>query len=197
MRESADLAPGGLGHVTGRRGIAGWLDPRRAFWLGVVLIVSGAYGPILLTLATTALGGQDLVTSWPIWSLTYLLVVAQYLGAGFLVAAMVARALERRLPVAALPAAEPEDARVPPRVSPRLATLVGVGLILISLVDQNLHFAQPVPANPGVQRDLSVALVPLLSALAPLGSALVPGGWLLARIELTPVAAKASVEQHE
>ena len=172
-----------------RPGGAGWLGPQRAFWLGVVLVLLGAFGTTGLAFGAMAVGGQELVSSWPIWSLAYLLSVAVPLGVGFIVASIVARALGQRAgPASALPnldsasASVHQESRLPPQPSPLLAVLLGTGCILISLIDQNVHFVEYLPAKQSVQRDLLWILLPLVQVLHPLGAALIPGGWLLARI---------------
>lgn len=173
-----------------RRGIANWLDPLRAFWLGIVLILSGVYGSWAVAVAASSLGGQELAVSWPVLSLLALLNAVIPLGAGFLVAAIVTRVVPAP-PHVSLDTEEGahderDESRLPPRLSPRVSVLLGLVLILIGIVNQNVYFIQFVPDNPGVERDILSVVLPLVSALPAIGCALVPGGWLLARFAALP-----------
>ncbi|WP_146188115.1 hypothetical protein [Mycetocola zhujimingii] len=168
-----------------RRGIADWLDPGRAFWLGIVLILVGVYGSWALTVAGGSQGGQELWVSWPVMSLLALLGSSVALGAGFLVAAVVARGVPAPAHVSLGTEEgtrdERDESRIPPRLSPRVSVLLGLVLILIGVVNQNVYFIQFVPDNPGVERDILSVVLLLVPALPAIGCALVPGGWLLAR----------------
>ncbi|GGE90455.1 hypothetical protein [Mycetocola zhadangensis] len=158
-----------------------------ACWLGIVLLVLGTVGANALITGSIALGGQELASSWPIWTLNSVLSLMVPLGAGFVVASIVARAIgEKRF---SRQAESTDESRLPPRLSPRFAVLLGTGLIAIAIVDQNLLFFQYIPDRPGVEQDVLRILAPLLGVLSPVGAALIPGGWLLARVAASSVPA--------
>ncbi len=165
-----------------------WLTPRRGWWLGVALTLLGMIGSTLLITAALALGGQELATSLPVWVLLATFGVAVPLGAGFLIAAIVAGRI-LRFPARterSSPTSEVEvEGALFPKLSARVALLMGLGLLLAGLI-VDVSMLQPPQTTgefPSIENDVLTILVFLSGLLTPIGIVLVPGAWLLGMVE--------------
>jgi hypothetical protein len=161
--------------------VAEWLTPARGWWLGVALLAFALIYSALLLPAIWTIGGPELGVSLSVSILDTLVGIAVPLGASFLVASLVAATIRRFTfsgPAIADPASV-NDSRLPPRLSPRRAVLLGVGMIAVGLLDRWLTFAQFVPQQPSIERDIASFLVPFVSLLLPIGVPLIAAGWLL------------------
>jgi hypothetical protein len=168
-----------------RSGVAEWLTPARGWWLGIALLAVALIYKTFFLQSLWALGGQELLSSAAVYFLSSLVGVAVPLGASFVVASVLAARIRRigfSSPTA-VTIARADEPRLPPRLSPRLAVLVGTAMIVIALIDESLMLVQYLPQQPSIERDIAHLLTPLIAFLLPIGVALIPAGWLLGQLD--------------
>jgi uncharacterized membrane protein YhaH (DUF805 family) len=166
------------------------MTSRRAFWMGVALIVVSVavqvgHIPVLL-----AIGGQELAANDVTWAIsTACSTLLLPLGAALAVLSFVGAALEA--PPAAV--VDPDDPVWPKRLSPRAAFWIGGALILIGLVLRMLlpewQMATTVPSDSLLPYVLEFVVYPLAVVFVPIGILLMPAAWVLSMIESRRAAA--------
>ena len=163
------------------------MTPSWGFWLGVVLTLLGLAVGLFFLRAMAAIGGQPQAAGDFAYVVNVFFgAVVLPLGMTFVVASLVARALEsnhRSMISAAGLRDDPESASsVPPRVSARVALATGLVLVVVGMVSELYlqHWIQAIQADATFMRDFVVYLGPPLNALMlPLGVLLIPCAWLL------------------
>ncbi|WP_157156192.1 hypothetical protein [Diaminobutyricimonas sp. LJ205] len=175
---------------SGAAAVAASVTPRRAFWMGVVLVISSATLQVGLLPALFAIGGQELAATDLAWAImTACSTVVLPLGAALVVLSFVGGALE------AVPAAvaDPDDPAWPKRLSPRAAAWTGCTFVVLGLALRTAlpgwQMATAAPSDSLLPHVLAYVVYPIAVVLVPIGILLMPAAWVLSMIESRRAAA--------